>query len=91
VEPEALVAAALERVRPVAAARPGSWRREAATTLLPPLLAGREAAFLEWARHDLRWSLTAAERAAEVCAKPREAAVDLLAAICAEALEEEAP
>jgi hypothetical protein len=56
---------------------------------LPALLAGEEAAFLEWARHDLRWSLTVAECAAEVCAKPREAAVVVLLAIAREVLEEE--
>lgn len=55
---------------------------------LGPLLAGREAEFLEWAAHHLRWSQVRAELGARVCAKPREAAPALLLEILRDRAED---
>ncbi|MGE0712210.1 MAG: hypothetical protein AB7N76_32230 [Planctomycetota bacterium] len=73
----ALIAAAEAALAGLALANPASERR-ALLELLPPLVAGREAAFLVWARHHLRWSLVVAEVAERACAKPREAALLVL-------------
>lgn len=64
---------------------PPAWR---------DLMAGREAAFLEWARHHPRLGVVVADAWADrggACAKPGEAALLVLAALVAESREEESP
>ena len=68
------------RSEPEAWAREG-WTRAGAAIADPP-------AFLEWARDHQRWSFVVAEAAAEVCAKPPEAAAWVLHQIIEELLEE---
>jgi hypothetical protein len=58
------------------------WSRAAAA------VADRATDFLEWARQHRRWSFIVAEAAAEVCAKPPEAAAWVLHQIVEELLEE---
>lgn len=53
---------------------------------LPPQADGR--AFLDWATDHDRYRFAVAEAAGKVCAKPREAAIFVLAAILEERLEE---
>jgi len=53
---------------------------------LPPRFDGH--AFLGWARDHDRWRFAVAEAAGKVCAKPREAALFVLASILEELLEE---
>jgi len=47
-------------------------------------------AFVAWAREHPRWSFNVADVTANVCAKPREAAVAVLADVVAERLDEDA-
>jgi hypothetical protein len=71
------------------AARGLDWRRRALEEHVRTVLdAIAPATLLEWARDDKRWTLTLAEAADEVCAKPREAAAYLLMKIVEELLEE---
>lgn len=61
-------------------------------TVLPrwlPSVAECEA-FVAWAREHPRWSFNVADVTAGVCAKPREAAVAVLADIVAELLDDDA-
>ncbi len=45
-------------------------------------------AFVEWARHHRKWQFNVADVADQICAKPREAAITILADIVAELAEE---
>lgn len=45
-------------------------------------------AFVEWARHHRKWQFNVADVAGQICAKPREAAITILADIVAELAEE---
>lgn len=85
---DGVIEAAVERVRALQRQGPQGDER-ALVEGLPPLVAGREAAFLAWAQGHPAWSLTLAECASEVCAKPREAAIYLLRAIAREVIEDD--
>jgi hypothetical protein len=65
------------------------WRRRAVEVHVREALDGNDpTALLAWARDHRRWTLTLAEAAEEVCAKPREAAAYLLVKMAEELLEE---
>lgn len=87
---EGLVQDLAARCRREAPGDPAGWRRLAEVEILGPALdgAGTPPAFLAWARDHRRFGYVVAECAAEVCAKPREAAIYVLGAIVAELAEE---
>jgi len=62
-----------------------AWDREG-WARVSAAIAGRSREFLEWIREHRRWSFILAEAAAEVCAKPPEAAAWVLHEVVEEQL-----
>jgi hypothetical protein len=80
--------ALVERLAAEARADPAAWAQNG-WARAAGAVAGRAAAFLEWARDHRRWRGVVAEAADEVCAKPPEAAAFVLHGIIAELLEDD--
>lgn len=71
-----------------ARAAPERWRELALSSAGAARLIASPATFLAWASAHRRWSQVVAACAAEVCAKPAEAAVHVLIAIVEELFHE---
>ena len=78
--------AVIERLAAQARSDRDGWARDG-WRLAAAAVGGQAAPFVEWARGHRRWSFVVAEAAADVCAKPPEAAAFIAHAIVDELLE----